>query len=475
MRISYCFITLCCLFLLIAGSATAQEPSITADKVVVVGFEFEGNKRTRPTTIMRELDFVVGDSIALEGLWQRLKANEQLLLNMGLFNLVKLNISQWEHQNNKITVRIEVVESWYIYPVPIFELADRNFNVWWKEQNFSLERVNYGLRTYHINTTGRRDKSKLLIQGGYTQKYEAKYELPFFNKRQTFGLSAKFVYSRNRELPYDTQENKLRFYRSENDYPLKHLVSAFGISYRPGLRLSHFLTASYFKDEISDEVFALNPNYFFGKNKQEGLGLTYRFTYDHRGIAAYPISGEYFSIIIEKKGLGLLSNVNLLTIAPLYARYFTLDKDQKWSIALEASAKTQLIRKEIPYADNKSIGYGNDNVRGYELYVIDGTDFVALNTSLHYEVFKKNITFGKLMPFKAFKIMPLKIYLGLNSDIGYVNNPFYKQGNPLSNRMLWGGGIGLDVVILENKVFRIDYSLNHKLEKGVYLRYSLSL
>ena len=31
-----------------------------------------------------------------------------------------------------------LLENWYIFPIPKFELADRNFNVWWKEQKIRL-------------------------------------------------------------------------------------------------------------------------------------------------------------------------------------------------------------------------------------------------------------------------------------------------------------------------------------------------
>ena len=78
----------------------------------------------------------------------------------------------------EIGLSLEVKESWYIYPAPIFELADRSFNVWWKEMNCDFDRVNYGIRIDHLNLTGRKDKFKIKFQQGYTRKYELEYNFP---------------------------------------------------------------------------------------------------------------------------------------------------------------------------------------------------------------------------------------------------------------------------------------------------------
>jgi len=71
-----------------------------------------------------------------------------------------------------------LVENWYLYPSPIFELGDRSFNAWWKEQNRDLTRINYGVRGRHYNLTGNKDPFLLVAQFGYTRKYVAEYSFP---------------------------------------------------------------------------------------------------------------------------------------------------------------------------------------------------------------------------------------------------------------------------------------------------------
>ncbi|HNM24638.1 MAG TPA: hypothetical protein PKL15_04375, partial [Saprospiraceae bacterium] len=127
-------------------------------------------------------------------------------------------------------------------------------------------------------------------------------------------------------------------------------------------------------------------------------------------------------------------------------------------------------RRQPPYYNNQALGYGGDYVRGYEYYVADGLDFVLLHTSWHWEFFNREFNFGRYMPVQAFRVLPLKLYLALNGDLGYANDPWYAAGNPLSNRWLSGYGFGLDVILYYNKSIRLEWTWNHLGEGGFYLR-----
>jgi hypothetical protein len=50
----------------------------------------------------------------------------------------------------RLILLVDVNERWYTFPVPIFELSDRNFNEWWQNYNHDFRRVNYGLRLYQV-------------------------------------------------------------------------------------------------------------------------------------------------------------------------------------------------------------------------------------------------------------------------------------------------------------------------------------
>jgi hypothetical protein len=73
---------------------------------------------------------------------------------------------------------------------------------------------------------------------------------------------------------------------------------------------------------------------------------------------------------------------------------------------------------------------------------------------------------------KQFNKSHYSLYLGLFSDMGYVIDEQTNEHNTLSNSLLWGNGISLDYVTYYDKLLRIEFSVNHLGEKGVFLHFS---
>ncbi len=456
-------------FLFLSVSLFAQSQYVTINAI-----EIEGNRRTKDQTILREMDFTIGDTISLSNLQNRLDQNKNYIMNTGLFILMDINIRNWDYSNNRIDLYLRVKESWYIYPFPIFELADRNFNVWWEEEGRSFDRVNYGIRFVHLNTTGRKDPLKLQVHLGYTQKFELVYSFPQLNKGQTFGVIGEFFYARNREIAYRTIGNKLAFQRRENEFPLQRFRSGASFFYRPKIRSTFYGKLEYQKNTITDFVIeSLNPNYFLnGDTEQRLMYLRLEYAYENRDIKPYPLKGNFFSTVLEKEGLGIFKERNGMYLTSAFGQYFNLNK--KWSTEMIFKTRIALIREEQPYNNYWSLGYLDDVLSGYEFYVIDGLDYFYTKTALRFQLFSNRVDWGKYMPISTFREMPVRVYLVLNNDFGYVNSTQFNEFNPLVNQFLWGGGLGLNFVLFYDKVIRIEYSLNHLWEKGLYLHYNLS-
>lgn len=445
------------------------------DYVFIDSIQIKGNKKTKDRIILREMKIEVGDSIHINELNRTLELNEKLILNAGLFTWGKINIKTWDPLTNRITLLIELAEAWYIYPFPIFELADRNFNVWWGEQNRSFKRVNYGLRINHHNTTGHNDPAKLVVQAGYTQKYELRYTLPPLNDRQTYGITAELFYAKNREIGYTTTENKLLFERRENEFPEQRFRAGVSFVFRPKFRSFHFFKIGFQQNTISDFVITdLNPNYFMdGNTRQRFIHFRYEYVYENRDIIPYPLSGNFLSVALEKEGIGIFGERNGFYLTGKFAQYLSFKK--KWSVELIGKGMVSLVRTEQPYNKYKALGYFGDYLRGYELYVIDGLDYGYFKTSLRYELINERLKVGDLLPVKLLRWVPLRIYFTMNSDAGYVNDPQFHQENPLTNQWLWGGGFGLDINIFYGSTFQVEYSINHLKEKGLFLHYKLKI
>ena len=73
---------------------------------------------------------------------------------------------------------------------------------------------------------------------------------------------------------------------------------------------------------------------------------------------------------------------------------------------------------------------------------------------------------------KQFNRAHYSLYIGLFSDMGYVTDNQTSQTNDLSNSLLWGNGISIDYVTYYDKMLRIELSMNHLGEKGVFLHFS---
>jgi hypothetical protein len=153
-------------FLLLAISHTLK-PQDTL--LLVRDISLEGNKITKDKIIFREINFSTGDTIGEKQFKRALISSRENLLNTSLFNFVDIFDSIYLTDNVKqVDIKVKVLERWYIWPFPIFELAERNFSTWLQDMDF--KRVNYGVKLDWNNFRGRKERLKLLLQFGYDEK-----------------------------------------------------------------------------------------------------------------------------------------------------------------------------------------------------------------------------------------------------------------------------------------------------------------
>ncbi len=434
----------------------------------VTHIEISGNQRTKEYVVLRELDFTVGDTISQESLAVRLERNRANLLNTGIFTDAELNIREWHHNTHQVVISVFVKEAWYLYVVPIIELADRNFNVWWEEHNRAFNRLNLGVLAHHINFTGVRDRMKVKGQIGYTPKLEINYTLPYFNQAKTLGIKGGVLWSSNREVASRSEGNKQVFSKNDNAAIFNRLRLQAGIVYRPNIYVVHELEASYYDSRIDSQV-ALedNPDFFLGqKTRQKFFGIRYKGTFDNRDLQLFPMKGFLGGIEVVKEVLGAFNDVNSLEFIPFLEYHQTLTKNI--SISAQSKAQYGLIREKQPFWNYQGLGYGRDYVRGYELYVINGIDYIYGKLGVAARLMNVCVNWGKKLP-RAFQEMPLQLYITANYDIGYVNDPYYHDGNPLVNQTITGGGPGVALVLYHTLAVNIEYSFNQLGENGLFL------
>jgi outer membrane protein assembly factor BamA len=449
--------------------AVAQQPLTDSNYVYIDTILLEGNRKTKNALLFRDLEFRQGDSILRADLEATLKRNSLRLLNLNLFTIVDIQVVEWRPGNHAV-LRIKMIETWFVLPIPVFELSDRNFNVWWKQFNRSLRRVNYGLDLVHNNVSGYADRLKLRFGAGFNNIYEVAYRLPPLNKGQTLQLQTSLAYTRQHEVAYTTTDNIVRFRRDPNAWNITQILGTINLNWRPGLNNFHNFILEYRDIRVSDSIgVILNPDFFLNaRTQQQHFSLVYIGTQDLRDIRPYPLHGTFSRIEIRQNGLLPTDDLHLFRVFAERAWYFPLVKNLYADIAIKG--RTSLPRRKPPYYNNQALGYFGNFVRGYEYIVSDGLDFAVLKTAFHFEFLNRVFQLGKFMPLKTFKTLPLKLYLSFNNDTGFSNDPYYRVGNPLANKLLYGYGLGLDVVAWYNKTARFEFSWNDIGQRGFFLR-----
>ncbi|MFL5728315.1 MAG: POTRA domain-containing protein [Cytophagaceae bacterium] len=457
----------CSLFSTKIKAATTWQQADSADMglILIKSISIQGNKRTKDRIILREMSFKAGDTLRNEAIEKAILLSRNRIFNTGLFVTVDLLLIGDLPEKDLV---IHVKERWYTYPVPIFELADRNFNEWWQQRGHDLKRTNFGLFFVQKNVRGRNETLRARIQMGFTKKYELGYYIPYLTKNQKLGVSAIVSYATNKQVAYKTSNHKLSYLELENSKVLRELfTSSVTFTYRKKFYQTHYLSGYFNDNAIADTIAALNPRYFLeGRTQQHYFSMKYSFIHDFRDISYYPLKGSYFRFDAEHLGLGLSHDINQVIFRFEYAKYMKLGN--KFYLAGGLRQKISFPYNQ-PYFNFKSLGYGRDYVSGYELYVVDGQHYSLAKVNLKYQLFSKKIK-AEGVPVNQFETIPFALYIRAYTDAGYVrDNSFNPENTALANTLMLGGGLGLDLVTYYDMVFRVEYSINRQSRQGVYL------
>jgi outer membrane protein assembly factor BamA len=434
---------------------------VTIGRIIIIG-----NKITREKIISRELSLKVGDTISTRRIDQIIQTDQRKIYNLRLFNTA--TVRWFELNNDQVDLLIEVNERWYTFPVPIFELSDRNFNEWWQNYNHDLRRVNYGLRLYQYNFRGRNETLRFTAQFGFTRKFELSYRIPYIDRQQKHGLNFDFNYGEPKNLAYYTEDHKLKFL--EERKTLK-LARGFGVSYtfRRSFYETHAISFNYQNNHVADTIAYLNPNYYNnGAVRQQYSSITYSFNSEHRDVIAYPLKGYQVTAFVSRTGLIIDSDVQQWELNLTYSKFADLGSNFFLSNFSSVYLSTP---QEQPYSFFSALGYRKQLVKGYEVYVIEGPNFFLNKTTLRKKIFSRTWQLEG-MPLEQFRYLPLSIYVKGYFDAGYVENyPYYEAielNNRLSNRLLIGTGAGIDFVTAYDAVIRLEYTFTREKTSGFF-------
>jgi hypothetical protein len=447
----------------------ADSTMAKSNKLVVLDNVFVvGNRKTKENIITRELSVQKDGVYSLADLHYFMVLDQRKVFNTRLFLQVDFNLLQLSEE--RVLLVISVSERNYIFPIPFVNLADRNLNDWWVNQNRDISRISYGVRIDHNNLSGNNDRLKIIVQQGFTRRYEVQYVFPYLDSEMKHGFIASSSYRRNNIVATRTEDHVQRF-TDFKETARDSYSAGLTYSYRPGFYSFHFLAFRYMNSNISDSLAQLSPNYFeLNSTRQRAFYLSYQFRKDYRDVIGYPLNGHLFNFQIEKYGLGIFNDIDTWEVTANFSKYVDLKRGFYFSTLV--GGKMQMP-EEVPYFNFMAMGFRQFYVRGYELSLIEGQSYLLQKSTIKKRIFSHNFrNIGPLKNSATFGKVPLAVYIKGYFDSGVVENTrFYPESNRLNNRYLYGYGLGLDFVSFYDSVFRLEYSFNNSGQNGFFINY----
>ncbi len=436
---------------------SSADTLVERDSICISAIQIECRQKTKLHIIKRELSVEKGQQVAKKDFMQLLEQESNKLFNTDLF--VVADVVPVPSGRDSVELVISLIEKWYFYPIPILELGARNFNEW-ASMNYDWAWVDWGIRFRQQNFRGRNEDLRLHFQRGFTDKFMVLYNIPYINRKQTTGLQFKWMYAGNRNLPYQTETNGERLIYYGNQTQLKRYEGVIRLIKRSHFYNTHYFSIGFRDNQITDTIRELNPDYFLeGRTRQRYVFFKYDFHRNITDASAYPLKGRWLQLSFEQKGLGFYNDLNKFEMRAMYARFIPLH--QKWYWASSFRGLFSFPDRQ-PYNDQMSFGYFQNNLRGYESYVIDVPRYALSRNTLRYQLFsgRKRL---KFMPLEQFQIIPIALYIKGFADFGYTASGMMQDVvSPMANQFLWSTGVGLDVVTFYNAVFRFEGALNRE-------------
>ena len=424
---TYRTVTAVLLLFLAAAILRAQDgirpPDSTPPPSVVSGFAVFGNELTREEVILRELTIAVGDTINPEAL----EYNKSRIYSLGLFTRVELTYPPMD----STVLIIEVEERWYLYPVPIVGIVDRDWSKWY-----------FGLGVKHDNFRGRNEKVFGGFALGYNPWVSASYSNPWILGDQQLFTETSASYSDvvNRSLDaqgegpnfHEKHVTALQTFGKRLD-PFHSLWFSVGFSY---VGVSSYAPGRTLSDRGRDRYFSI------------ALGARH----DTRDLREYPTEGIYGAAVISKSGLGL-GDVDFFHYSVDLRGYFRMPEN----MTLGLRSFTLLTSgPAVPNYEHVYFGY-SERLRGHFYKVYEGENIFGLLTELRIPIIPRLYVTIPQIPIRQFATWRLGLYATVFFDAGTIWN---RLGHPGWEHMRSGYGGGLNFLLPYSVVIRLDRAWN---------------
>ena len=390
-----------------------EEESVRIGNITV-----QGNIKTKPEIIVRELEFKTGDLVQKD----QLELARKRIENLNLFNRVIFNFEDIGEQKD---LNIVVWERWYLYPTPIFFINEHDWN-----------KLSYGLGVFHANFRGRGENLWFAGWFGYNPGLNFSYSNRWFGGRHR-------LYS-NFSLRSQKVESKTLIFPDQKEYH-RSVSLLFGKKY--GI---HW----YSDVEVKLKFINTDQRLSWGDrdNQDRVLGTMFKLQLDTRDLWQYPGKGNKISFSYSRSFL--INGQAAFNKWQLDWRgYRTF-----WNIILAGRLFGETTQGHLPIYEHLYIGYG-ERVRGYFQKIYEGENRILTSVECRFPLLKERYfqipSDSWLISY--FQQMNFGIYVTLFRDAGAV---WYQKEKLNPNLWQSGMGIGLNFILPYSNILRLEYAFD---------------
>ncbi|MGB9774144.1 MAG: POTRA domain-containing protein [Bacteroidota bacterium] len=400
----------------------------------------KGNKVTESSIILREMSLRRDSLITIE----KLRYNQERIYSLGLFTQVDL---LYDKTKVRTPLIVSVRERWYIFPVPIIGLEDRD----WKK-------LYYGLGFLHDNFRGKNEKLWLGFALGYDPWVEITYKNPWMNRSNLF---SEF------ELEYSVQKNKSLIAQGAGSNFDQHLFSGsiligkrFGLFTSLGVRLE-YLRVSVTQPSAGRTI---SPS-----GIDNLISATIGGSYDTRDLKEYASEGTFISASgTYGRFLENTSTDNAIS-SHLWVGQVSGDARhyQRLSPALTLAGRAfgaLTAGNAVPPYRHVFFGY-KERIRGYFYKVLEGENLFGSSVELRLKLLQPHYIHVEEIPIPQFDTWRIAMDISLFSDIGTV---WFRNEQFLTKRFFLGYGAGIHLELPYSIILRLEYALNQSM-KGEFI------
>ena len=433
----------------VENKSSASDKSPVSSCYTVAEIQIVGNNYTKERYILQEMS-LHKDSTYCSKQWQEwLDKNEKLLYATNLFHTVQ---ATWEVLPKKrVKIVMTLKERWFLYPLVHFEIEDYSYRYWWNNLNRDLNYISYGIGLYHINFTGLGDRLNVYFNFGNEPAVELFYKIPYKQKRSgaLIGYTFSSIYRRLRTVVARNKSNRPQVLQAMDAFYGTFTTNTFAVNYRPKVGIRHKFISGFQYVGISDTLHRLNPE--FVQSAAQGSGkrrrnvvVSYELRLGDRIYHRYPLDSQQFWLHLTRYGTGIFSEINLSRIRLRYVKY--IDVGRNWYISTLWHGAVSIPFEQAFY--NAESLHFYQRLRGYDNYFIQGPLLFRGNIIAKKQVFNWNLGLknSKNKLLQQFAHFPLVGYVYAYANMGYARSYPYQQELFLNDTLLYGGGLGVDIL-----------------------------